>query len=200
VEKMMRIEFEIEVQDPAVLPLRQAWESAARRHEGRHEALAARALDRYQAISAGAMPGGVRESLSVIPSLARLLADPRWRPAPDAREHFAGALAYFVDPDDLIPDDGGHFGYLDDALVLKLALAEMRHEWFAWCDYSDYVAAHPAEAELDREGWMQRRRERLELELRRRNEGGYRADGRRDPGFAERYAPAADAPARFGVR
>jgi hypothetical protein len=84
--------------------------------------------------------------------------------------------------------------------VLKLALAEARHEWFAWCDFSDYREAHPEEPALDRERWMQRRRERLELELRRRNDGGYRPDGRRDTLASERYAPLAAAPARFGVR
>lgn len=196
----MRIEIEIDPADAAVLPLRQAWEAAARRHAGRHDALAQRALQRYEAIGAGPMPGGVRESLSVVPSLARLLTDAHWQAEPQAREHFAGALAYFVDPDDLIPDDGGHFGFLDDALVLKLALAEARHEWFAWCDFSDFRETHPEEPALDRETWMQRRRERLDLELRRRNDGGYRADGRRDPLASERYAPAAAAPARFGVR
>lgn len=196
----MRIEIQIEPLDPAVLPLRQAWLAAARRHEGRHEALAATALDRYLALSAGPLPGAVREPLSVIPRLARLLSDAHWRAGPAAREQFAGALAYFVDPLDLIPDADGQFGLLDDALVLKLALAEERHEWFAWCDYSDYRAAHPEEAGLDRDGWMLRRRERLEREMRRRNDAGYRADGRRDTPFADRYAPSTDAPARFGVR
>jgi hypothetical protein len=196
----MRIEIEIESLDPAVLPLRQAWLAAARRHEGRHAALAASAMDRYQAVNAGPLPSAVREPLAVIPSLARLLSDPLWRPGPAAREQFAGALAYFVDPLDLIPDEDSHFGYLDDALVLKLALAEERHEWFAWCDYSDYRAAHPDEPGLDRDAWMLRRRERLERELRRRNDGGYRADGRRDAPFADSYAPSTDAPLRFGIR
>jgi uncharacterized membrane protein YkvA (DUF1232 family) len=196
----MRIELEIEPRDPGVLPLREAWEAAARRHEGRHDALAAAALARYQQVSSGAMPSGVREPLSLVPSLARLLTTSSWQADAAARESFAGALAYFVDPDDLIPDDGSHFGFLDDALVLKLALAEARHEWFAWCDYSDYLEANPDEAGIDRETWMQRRRARLAQDLRRRNDAGYRADGRRDGGFVERYAPSTDAPGRFGVR
>ena len=196
----MRIELEIEPRDPGVLPLREAWEAAARRHEGRHDALAAAALARYHEVSAAPMPAGVREPLSVIPSLARLLTTAGWRPDDAARRSFAGALAYFVDPHDLIPDEGSHFGFLDDALVLKLALDEARHEWFAWCDYSDYLEAHPDEAGIDRGTWMQRRRSRLTQELRRRNDAGYRADGRREGGFVERYSPSTDAPGRFGVR
>lgn len=196
----MRIELEIETRDPGVLPLREAWEAAALRHRGRHDALAAAALARYAEIAQGAMPSGVREPLSAVPSLARLLTTAAWRADEAARESFAGALAYFVDPDDLIPDGGSHFGFLDDALVLKLALDDARHEWFAWCDYSDYLAAHPDEEGIDRATWMQRRHERLGQELRRRNEGGYRADGRREGGFVERYAPSTDGPGRFGVR
>jgi hypothetical protein len=181
----MRIEFNLSADDPAMVPLRQAWRSAGRRHEGRHAALAASARQHYAELAGRAMPGAVREPLSVVPSLADLLDCPHWDAEPEARENLAGALAYFVDPDDLIPDDNARFGYLDDAFVLKLALDESRHEWFAWCDYVDYVAANPDDAGIGRDAWMQRRRERFDAELRRRN--------------APYVAPAAPL-ARFGVR
>jgi uncharacterized membrane protein YkvA (DUF1232 family) len=197
----MRIDLHLSSDDPSFAPLREAWQGAARAHAGRHDALAQAAAEQYAMIASRPMPSVVREPLTLVPSVARLLSNPHFELEPEAREHFAGALAYFVDPDDLMPDNGGHFGYLDDALVLKLALAEARHEWFAWCDYSDYVAAHPDEAGIDRATWMQRRRDRLDLELRRRNHEGYAPDGRR-PGrsFVDAYAPSTDAPLRFGIR
>ena len=197
----MRIEFNLSEHDPAMAPLRQAWRRAGARHEGGHAALAQRARERHAALAGIAMPGAVREPLAAVPSVADLLDSPHWQAEAAARDNLAGALAYFVDPDDLIPDDNARFGYLDDAFVLKLALAESRHEWFAWCDYVDYVAAHPDEAGIDRETWMQRRRARLDQQLRRRNDAGYPADGRRDLSYVEtrRYTERPAALARFGV-
>jgi hypothetical protein len=181
----MRIEFKLSANDPAMAPLRLAWHAAGARHEGRHAALAATARTRYAELAGVPMPGAVREPLALVPALADLLDSPHWEAEPEARANLAGALAYFIDPDDLIPDDDARFGYLDDAFVLKLAVAESQHEWFAWRDYSDYVAANPDDAGIDRATWMQRRRERFDAELRRRS-GPYVA----------RALPLA----RFGVR
>lgn len=184
----MRIEFDLNEHDPATAPLREAWRNAGARHAGAHEALARRARERHAQLAGVALPGAVREPLSAIPAVADLLESPHWDADAAARDNLAGALAYFVEPDDLIPDDNVRFGFLDDAFVLQLALAESRHEWFAWCDYADYIAAHPAEAGIDRETWMQRRRERFDAELRRRHLE------------RRRYTPEPAALARFGVR
>jgi len=190
----MRIEFDLTTSDPALAPLRQAARHAGARHAGRHAELAERARVRHAELAATPMPGAVREPLSVVPSVADLLDSPHWQADPAAREQLAGALAYFVDPDDLIPDGDPRFGFLDDAFVMKLALAEAQHEWFAWCDYVDYIAAHPEDAGIDRATWMTRRRERLEQSLRRRSD--------RDESWVakRRYATRPEALPRFGVR
>lgn len=196
----MLIELQASNDDPSWTPLRDARDQAARRHHGDHAALAARARERFEGLDAQGLPSAVREPLTLIPAMASLLEDTHWQASNEAREQIAGALGYFVDPDDLIPDDGSHFGYLDDALVLKLTVADARHEWFAWCDYRDYVAAYPDDAGIDRETWLRRRRERFEAELRRRNDGGYAAPGRRERGYGDRYTPASQLLPRFGVR
>lgn len=196
----MRIELQLQSDDTALAPLRVAAHQAGSRYVGRHASLAQRAREHHVALNGSAMPNTVRASLELVPSIADLLSSPHWQAPEAARDRFAGALAYFVQPDDLIPDDDGRYGYLDDAFVLKLALAESSHEWLAWRDYSDYVATHPAETGIDRRTWMLHRRERLDVELRKRNEKGYAPDGRRSSAFSDTYAPAIDSPGRFGVR
>ncbi len=198
----MRIELTMQTDDPALAPLRQAWRNAGARHAGSHATLAQLARTRHADLVDVSMPSAVREPLALVPSVADLLDDANWHVDAAARENLAGALAYFVEPDDLIPDENLRFGFLDDAFVLKLALAESQHEWLAWCDYREYLAAHPDEAGIDRDTWMQRRRERLDVSLRRRNDPGYSPDGRRDSGYADtrRYSASFGTLARFGVR
>ncbi len=199
----MRIELELRADDPGVARLRSAWQRAAARHTGRHAALAHIARERYAALPQEALAPLVREPLSVIPELAKLLEASHWDIPQAARDEFAGALAYFVDPNDLIPDDAERVGLLDDALVLRLAVASARHEWMAWRDYRDYVSAHPEDDGIDRDSWEKRRRERLARDLRRRNAANrYAASGRRDTAFGDagRYAQTGAVPSKFGVR
>lgn len=168
-DRVMRIELNLQSTDPSMAPLREASVRAGERYSGRHALLTEHAREHHAALAGAPVTASVIEPLAAIPVLADLLSDPDWILPAQTRERFAGALAYFVDPDDLIPDDDSRFGYLDDALVLKLALAESRHEWFAWCDYSDHVEAYPEDAGIGREAWMRQRRERLERDLRRRH-------------------------------
>lgn len=192
----MNIQLQVQTDDPSLAPLRAARHQAAQRHATDLPALTRRARAQYEALGGTALPSAVREPLTLVPLLADLIEDPHWRTTDEARAQFAGALGYFVDPDDLIPDGGSHFGYLDDAMVLKLTVADARHEWFAWCDYRDYLAAHPEDAGIDRSTWLLRRRDRFEAELRRRNDAGYAPNGRRE----RSYGAEVRTPLRFGVR
>ena len=91
------------------------------------------------------------------------------------RHALNAALGYFIDDDDLIPDQSSQFGLLDDAIVLELALADHSHDWQAWREYRRFLHDYPQFAELDRDGWMQMREEELQLALRyrRRLRHGY---------------------------
>lgn len=51
------------------------------------------------------------------------------------RERVLSVLAYFTDPDDLIPDEIPGLGFLDDAIMIELASKELRHEIEAYTDF-----------------------------------------------------------------
>ena len=75
----------------------------------------------------GAMPAYVRQRLVHVQRLLLMFEDEEWvLPAPERGEALA-ALAYFGDPEDLIPDHLEVIGLLDDAVMLELLARRMRH-------------------------------------------------------------------------
>jgi len=49
-----------------------------------------------------------------------------------------GALAYFLSPVDLIPDFIPVIGYLDDAMVVALAIKAIQEDLRAYCNFKKY--------------------------------------------------------------
>lgn len=92
-----------------------------------------------------------------------------------ARSAALGALAYFVEPNDLIPDSEPKFGLLDDSIVLNLAIEQCRSEWQAWVEYTEFKQGHPQFSIADRDAWMRLREEELALALRYRQRRARRA-------------------------
>lgn len=138
-------------------PFAEAWRSASETVRDGHDAhgVARQARRHYAALVLDEVPVFVRQRLDVVPVLADWLCDARWPlPEPIARD-VAGALAYFSDASDLIPDANPRFGLLDDAVVIELALREQRDEWLAWLAFDAARSRHPELAELfDRSGWL----------------------------------------------
>lgn len=70
------------------------------------------------------------------PMLA-MLEDADWKLEGEDRRHVIDALAYFADPEDLIPDATPVLGYVDDAIMIDLVAASLSAELEA---YADFVA------------------------------------------------------------
>lgn len=82
------------------------------------------ALDTLPIASA---PGYVRERIGAVQRLIVMLEDEAWAlPVPE-RDQVLQVLAYFSDPDDLIPDEIEGVGLIDDAIMLELLLRDIRH-------------------------------------------------------------------------
>ncbi|MEE3332024.1 MAG: YkvA family protein [Myxococcota bacterium] len=77
-------------------------------------------------------PGFVLDAMKVLDDLTAMIEDVDYNPPKTVRDRVLGALAYFSNPGDLIPDDIPVFGFLDDALMIKLVEAEFVHELWAF--------------------------------------------------------------------
>jgi uncharacterized membrane protein YkvA (DUF1232 family) len=104
-------------------------------------------------VAAAAAPEYVRERIGKLAVLVRMLEDHRWRLTGRDRARVLNVLAYFVDPDDLIPDRIPGIGYLDDAIMVELVLQELQHELDAYDKFCEFHAGedrHPEETERKR--------------------------------------------------
>lgn len=121
-------------------------------------------------------PEFVLERLKKLEGLLEMLRDSEWRLEGRDRARILDALAYFADPEDMIPDRLPGIGYLDDAIMVELMVQDLRHEISAYEDFRAFRAqggkASDDKLEAKRESLqsrMRRRRRRDREELRSRS-------------------------------
>ena len=131
-------------------------------------------------------PGFITQRLAKLEVMIEMLTDHEWRLPEKDTSRVLNALAYFTDPEDLIPDDVPGIGLLDDAIMIELLVRELKHEIEAYADFCDYRRTQapkpgikPKASDLTRDRWLDERREALQSRMRRRREG--KRDGDRRP-------------------
>ncbi len=148
-----------------------ARDAAARKSPEEIVLTANRLLDEIGALR---MPGFITERLQKLRLMMRMISDIEWRMPHDEVKRVLHALAYFAEPDDLIPDDIPGLGYLDDAIMIELVVRELEHELNAYDDFCTFRDRIPdgstAKLVAKRDQLMQQMRERREQDLRARNE------------------------------
>mgnify|MGYP001827509060 FL=1 len=112
----------------------------------------------------------IRERMHRMETLIGMVQDTGWGLDPDERRRVLDALAYFSEPEDLIPDDTPGLGYLDDAIMIEMVCRELRHEIQAYRDYCVYRAASASRPDGDTNTvWLEERRRQLRSRMRRRD-------------------------------
>lgn len=103
------------------------------------------ALDHLPIASA---PGYVRARIGDVQRLIVMLEDEDWLLPPAFQLEVLRALAYFGDPEDLVPDEIGVIGLLDDAIVLDLLIRDLRGMLRAYAAFVEFRAAWSASANI----------------------------------------------------
>lgn len=120
------------------------------------------------------VPHFVRERLDKLDLMIRMVSDAEWRLPQEESLRVLNALAYFSEPEDLIPDHIPGLGFLDDAIMIELVVRELRHEIEAYSDFCDYrdrqgsVGDGGKAPDATREEWLAARRKELQSRMRRR--------------------------------
>ena len=126
----------------------------------------------------GTLPDFIVQRLVRLDDLIAMVRDEAWAIGGEDRARVLSALAYFCDPNDVIPDHVEVLGFLDDAIMIELAVRELQPELDAYDEFCDF-RQHQAERrglqadKVGRADWLDTRREELvERMHRRRGERG----------------------------
>lgn len=77
-------------------------------------------------------PGFVIEAVEVLADLVDLIQDDEYAAPKRVRDEVIGGLAYFSNPEDLIPDHIPGLGFLDDAIMIKFIEEEFKNELWGY--------------------------------------------------------------------
>ncbi len=115
-------------------------------------------------------PEYVRSRIAQLGKLIQMLSDADWRLEGADRKRVLNALAYFADPDDLIPDRVPGLGYLDDAIMVELVVQDLRHEIEAFDAFVEFRKEKRKEKKATPDS-LEKRRASLQGRMRRRRRG-----------------------------
>jgi uncharacterized membrane protein YkvA (DUF1232 family) len=110
-------------------------------------------------------PEFVRVRLTTLEQLVEMLVDQEWKLEGRDRIRILDALAYFVDPDDLISDRTPGIGYLDDAIMIELVSQELKHDIKAYLDFCEIRKGRATAKDV---GKLEAARTSLQSRMRRR--------------------------------
>ena len=170
----MPMSFHFELSDQDLAHFKQAIEKASAASVSKSDeevTAAARAL----LVNANAvqLPEFISKRLNQLDALIAMLADEAWALPEEDRARVKGAMAYFSESDDLIPDSIPVLGYLDDAIAIELSAEELKHEIAAYGEFCEFREEQAGSRGLDAAGvgraeWLSARRDELVARMHRR--------------------------------
>ena len=176
----MTFRIEVDLEDAALERFRAMFDQARRVAESMPKAEVLRATRELVGKANGASPAGfIRERIDGLGKLVAMVDDAEWQLDQEDSARVIRALAYFVNADDLIPDQTPGLGFLDDAIAAELVLRSLAHELEA---YSEFCAFRSAEVvrrqnrgqptDISKEDWLKDRRLALQSRMRQLRAAG----------------------------
>jgi uncharacterized membrane protein YkvA (DUF1232 family) len=124
------------------------------------------------------LPAFIGSRLDKLEVVINMIDDEEWQLSEDERHRVIGALIYFCDPEDLIPDHVPGFGFLDDAIYVEIIIRELAAEIESYEEFCTFRVAEEArrkeageDPHVEREAWLADKRATLHARMRKRRRG-----------------------------
>jgi len=88
----------------------------------------------------GKVPRFVSDAISTLADMTDIIEDEDYQAPQAVKNQVLAGLAYFSNPDDLIPDHIPALGFLDDAIMVKFVEEEFRHELWGYRKFRGFNA------------------------------------------------------------
>jgi uncharacterized membrane protein YkvA (DUF1232 family) len=88
--------------------------------------------------SAKKVPGFVEQAIQTLEDLIQMIEDEDYDLPKSVSQSAVAALAYFANPQDVIPDDIPAIGFLDDAIMITFVADDFSHELWAFRKFRSF--------------------------------------------------------------
>ncbi len=161
-----------------------ARQAMANTEEQKREVIIENARDLLKQVDKEVGTDFIRDRLSQLQILINMLEDEGWGMKEVGQKRVLSALAYFNNPEDLIPDHIPGLGFLDDAIMVELLCRELKPEIDAYGDFVRYRETEAKRrnmdpAELNRSDFLKNREKALLSRMRRRRRAGGGGGGKK---------------------
>jgi uncharacterized membrane protein YkvA (DUF1232 family) len=82
----------------------------------------------------------VKDAIATLEDMTQIIEDPDYKAPQAVKTQVLAGLAYFSNPDDLIPDHIPALGFLDDAIMVKFVEDEFKHELWGYRKFRGFRA------------------------------------------------------------
>lgn len=130
------------------------------------------------------LPEFIDQRLQKLEVVINMVGDEEWRLNEEERNRVLGALVYFCDPEDLIPDHVPGLGFLDDAIYVEIVIRELSNEIESYEEFCQFRQAEEArrkekgqDPHVEREEWLADKRATLHARMRKRQRSSPGAGG-----------------------
>ena len=117
------------------------------------------------------VPLFVSERIKKLATLVAMIEDSEWKIPDKERADVLSALAYFSDPEDLVPDHIPVLGFLDDAIMIELVVEELKDNieaFLEFCNYRKREESRHSDETITRDEWLEAKRKELHSRMRNR--------------------------------
>ena len=123
------------------------------------------------------LPSFIDERLTKLEVVIDMVSDEEWHLSDAERRRVLGALVYFCDPEDLIPDHIPGLGYLDDAIYVELMIKELKSEIGSYEEFCQFRTAEEnrrredgLDTRVQRDDWLADKRAALHANMKNRRQ------------------------------